>query len=191
MSFCGRFIDRQVGSCKKQLLQLLIFQDCLCHCCLIVGCFCVVALLFLSLVVWSSCELRSERGPAVPQLLVSTSTAQLPLTHPQCVSQKGFLVGTPLLSTYFHHCSPNLPVHPSQPNPGLQRGLQPVPRPIPRPHSTDRPALSSPCAPRYGLRLPGCNLVTARPAGWKVGLGSGSSAGCLWKPSLAAGRAES
>ena len=82
MSFCGKFIDRQAGSCKKQLLQLLIFQDCLCHCCLIVGCFCVVGLLFLSLVVWSSCDFRSERGPAVPQLLVSTSTAQLPLTHP-------------------------------------------------------------------------------------------------------------
>ena len=74
----------------------------------------------------------------------------------------------------------NPPAHPSQPNPGLHRGL-PDPDPAP-PHGTDRPALSSPSAPRYGLRLPGCNLVTARPAGWKVGLGSGSTGGCLWKP---------
>ena len=74
----------------------------------------------------------------------------------------------------------NPPAHPSQPNPGLHRGL-PDPDPPP-PHGTDRPALSSPSAPRYGLRLPGCNLVTARPAGWKVGLGSGSTGGCLWKP---------
>ena len=152
----------------------------------------------IGLVVWSSCGLRSGvlgPGRALPQLLVSTSTAQLPATHPSTVCQPKTLPAprnTPLLVTYFHLSSPNPPAHPSQPHPGLQRGL-PNPRPSPPapPHSTDRPALSSPCAPRYGLRLPGCNLVTARPAGWKVGLGSGSSAGCLWKPSLAAGRAES
>lgn len=139
--------------------------------------------LAFSLVVWSSCGPgRVVRGPAVRCRSCLCALPQLSCHSPIRVSALPG-GGTPLQLTYFHLCSPNPPVHPSQPNPGLQRDLPDQARPTPRPHGTDRPALSSPCAPRYGLRLPGCNLVTARPAGWKVGLGSGSSsAGCLWKP---------
>ena len=39
----------------------------------------------------ASARCGCEARPVLPQLLVCTSTAQLPLAHP-CVSQKGFLV---------------------------------------------------------------------------------------------------
>ena len=116
-----------------------------------------------------------QARPVLRQLPVCTSTA----THPSVCQQPQPLPGRNANLTYFR-LSPQShpPTKASQPEPSL-RGHSDLNT---RPHGTDRPALSSPCAPRYGLRLPGCNLVTARPAGWKVGLGSGSSAGCLWKP---------
>ena len=100
---------------------------------------------FIGLIVWSSCGC-ARPGCALPQLLVSTSTAQLPLTHP-CVSQKPFLLEE-------HHCWSDLlpplltqtpPAHPSQPQPGLQKGpprsLPPSP-PCPSQHRSTGAQLS-------------------------------------------------
>ena len=126
--------------------------------------------LFIGLVVWFSCGLlRSERGPAVqlvglvpvvpaPQLLVSTSTAQLPLTHPQCVSQKAFLERTPLLLTYFHHCSPNPPVHPSQPTLASNEAYNEYLGPS--------PALTAPIDRRSALRARRATACDCRGVTW-------------------------
>ena len=171
---------------------------CECHCRLIVGCFrlfaCQVVYWFGCLVQLWAAQVGARPGRATSGTSgTSASSASAAAacvhfhssaaTHPSTVCQPKSLPGT---NTTAADLLPPLLTQSSSPpftaHPGLQRGLQRVPRPLPRPHRTDRPALSSPCAPRYGLRLPGCNLVTARPAGWKVGLGSGSSAGCLWKP---------
>ena len=103
---------------------------------------------------------RSEARPCrsclcpLPQLSCHSPTHP----HTQCVSQKGFLVGTPLLSTYFHHCSPNPPVHPHSPTLASNEASNQ--------YLGSSPALTAPIDRRSALRARRATACDCRGVTW-------------------------
>ena len=140
---------------------------CECHCRLIVGCFRLFA---CQVVYWLGClvqlwaQVGARPGRATSATSASAAAACVHFhssaaTHPSTVCQPKSLPGrNTTAATYFHHCSPNPPVHPSQPTLASNEAYNEYLGPS--------PALTAPIDRRSALRARRATACDCRGVTW-------------------------